>query len=215
MSLNTHVQFGPYLFHQKIGIPVGDNCAPFLADLFLSWLEYKFMINLTKNVKKLARLLSNNSRYLDDILIINLKGFGKTATKIYPKELILENTNVSDTHDTFLDLDITIINDKFNVGIYNKTDHFNFEITSFTFPESNIHSQIGYNTFYSQLFRFYQLCSNLNNFEIRAQLVFKKLISRGYLLLQLSKRYKKILNKKQYKLWINMAKHQTVNLFLS
>ncbi len=60
-------------------------------------------------------------------------------------------------------------NDKFNVGIYNKTDHFNFEITSFTLPESNTHSQIGYNTFYSQLFRFYQLCSNLNNFEIRAE----------------------------------------------
>ncbi len=36
---NTHVQFGPYLFHQKIRIPMGDNCAPFLADHFLSWLE--------------------------------------------------------------------------------------------------------------------------------------------------------------------------------
>ncbi len=155
------------------------------------------MINLTKNVKKLARLLSNNSRYLDDILVITLKGFGKIVNKIYPKELILENINVpvSDTHDTFLDLDITIINDKFNVGIYNKTDHFNFKITSFTFPESNIHSQISYNTFYSQLFRFYQLCSNLNNFEICAQQVFKTLISRGYLLLQLIKIYKKFLNK--------------------
>ncbi len=144
----------------------------------------KFMINLIKNDRKLVRLLSNNSQYLDDILVINVKGFGKIAPKIYPKELNLENTSESDTHDTFLDLDITIINDKFNVRIYYKTDHFNFEIISFTFPESNIHSQIGYKTFYSQLFRFYQLCSNLNNFEICAQLVFKKLISRGYLLLQ-------------------------------
>ena len=32
---NIFVQFGGHLFHQVIGIPVGTNCAPLLADLFL------------------------------------------------------------------------------------------------------------------------------------------------------------------------------------
>ena len=32
---NIFVQFGGRLFHQVIGIPMGTNCAPLLADLFL------------------------------------------------------------------------------------------------------------------------------------------------------------------------------------
>ena len=32
---NIFVQFGVRLFHYEIGIPMGRNCAPLLADLFL------------------------------------------------------------------------------------------------------------------------------------------------------------------------------------
>ena len=32
---NIFVQFGGHLFRQVIGIPMGTNCAPLLADLFL------------------------------------------------------------------------------------------------------------------------------------------------------------------------------------
>ena len=32
---NIFVQFGGHLFRQMIGIPMGTNCAPLLADLFL------------------------------------------------------------------------------------------------------------------------------------------------------------------------------------
>ena len=33
---NIFVQFGGCLFHQVIGIPMGTNCAPLLADLYVS-----------------------------------------------------------------------------------------------------------------------------------------------------------------------------------
>ena len=39
---NIFVQFGGRLFRQVIGIPMGTNCAPLLADLFLYSYENEF-----------------------------------------------------------------------------------------------------------------------------------------------------------------------------
>ena len=39
---NISVQFGGCLFHQAIGIPMGTNCAPLFADLFLYSYENYF-----------------------------------------------------------------------------------------------------------------------------------------------------------------------------
>ncbi len=197
---NNYVKCGPYIFHQKQGIPMGDNCSPFLADLYLSWLEYKYMMNLIKTNKKLAKQLSNNLRYLDDIEVVNLLGFDKIAKEIYPKELILENTNKSITHDTFLDLSIIIDKERFVIGIYHKTEDYDFEVTSFCYADSNISDRIGYNIFYSQLIRFSRICTTLENFEQRAHLTYAKLISRGFSLPKLLKIYKKFINKNRQQL---------------
>ena len=34
---NTHVQFGGYIFKQILGIPMGGNASPFIADSYLAW----------------------------------------------------------------------------------------------------------------------------------------------------------------------------------
>ncbi len=190
---NNYVKCGPYIFHQKQGIPMGDNCSPFLADLFLSWLEYKYMMNLIKTDKQLAIKLSNNCRFLDDIEVVNYIGFDKLAKEIYPKELILENTNESTNHDNFLDLSISINKERFVIGIFHKTEHYDFEVTSFSYADSNISEKIGYNTFYSQLVRFSRVCTTLDNFEYRANLTYAKLISRGFSLPKLLKIYEKFI----------------------
>ena len=39
---NIFVQFGERLFRQVIGIPMGTNCAPLLADLFLTHIRTNF-----------------------------------------------------------------------------------------------------------------------------------------------------------------------------
>ena len=72
------------------------------------------------------------------------------------------------------------MNRNFVIGIYHKVDDFNFEVINFPFPSSNIHSQVGYNTFYSQLVRFYRLCNNVHDFIMRVNLIRKKLSARGY-----------------------------------
>ena len=53
---NIYVRFGGQLFRQIVGIPMGINCAPLLADLFLYSYENEFSDKLIKAGKrKLAR----------------------------------------------------------------------------------------------------------------------------------------------------------------
>ena len=46
---NIVVQFGGRLFRQMIGIPMGTNCAPLLADLFLYSYENEFLDNMIRS----------------------------------------------------------------------------------------------------------------------------------------------------------------------
>ena len=56
---NIYVRFGGQLFRQMVGIPIGTNCAPLLADLFLYSYENEFSDKLIKEGKReLARLLN-------------------------------------------------------------------------------------------------------------------------------------------------------------
>ena len=128
----------------------------------------------------LAKQLSLNSRYLDDIAVINLLGFRKIAQDIYHPSLQLEGSTSGYHYDTFLDLNIRIFQGKFVIGVYHKVDYFNFTVISYPFLCSNIYSQIGYNTFYSQLVRFFRLCNNIKDFVVRVSLIRYKLRSRGY-----------------------------------
>ena len=49
---NIYVRFGGQLFRQMVGIPMGTNCAPLLADLFLYSYENEFLDKLIKEGKK-------------------------------------------------------------------------------------------------------------------------------------------------------------------
>jgi hypothetical protein len=48
---NIFVSFGGTLFQQVIGIPMGTNCAPLLANLFLYSYESEFLQKLVKDKK--------------------------------------------------------------------------------------------------------------------------------------------------------------------
>jgi hypothetical protein len=48
---NIFVSFGGALLQQVVSIPMGTNCAPLLADLFLYSYESEFLQNLVKDKK--------------------------------------------------------------------------------------------------------------------------------------------------------------------
>ena len=47
-----YVRFGGQLFRQMVGIPMGTNCAPLLADLFLYSYENEFLDNSLRKAKE-------------------------------------------------------------------------------------------------------------------------------------------------------------------
>jgi hypothetical protein len=46
---NIYVVFGDKVFQQSVGIPMGTNCAPLLADLFLYLYEAEFVQKLLQS----------------------------------------------------------------------------------------------------------------------------------------------------------------------
>ena len=66
---NIYVTCGDSMFKQVIGIPMGTDCAPFLANLFLFAYEYKWLTKKFKRQKSLMILKS--STFVFDILMIS------------------------------------------------------------------------------------------------------------------------------------------------
>ena len=67
-----YIRFGTKLYRQIVGIPMGTNCAPLVADLFLFCYERDFMTSLS-DVKHAENIIAFNSisRYLGKLLNID------------------------------------------------------------------------------------------------------------------------------------------------
>jgi len=100
---NTYVIIGDCVFKQCIGIPMGTDCAPYLANLFLYSYEFDFMNKLLKEKKwPILRKFNKCFRYIDDLLTINNDNFmEKWKHKIYPTELLLTSEDKSDQRSIF------------------------------------------------------------------------------------------------------------------
>ena len=61
---------------KMIGYPMGTNCAPLLADLFLYSYENEFLDNMIRSGHwTLARSFNLCHRYIDDLIVFNNKKF--------------------------------------------------------------------------------------------------------------------------------------------
>ena len=115
---NCHFTVGSKIFRQIIGIPMGSDPSPFMANLFLFYYESKFLKELTKTDNRKARLFSSVFRYLDDLIAINDGGlFEQNYREIYPPELELKKENNGYSTASFLDLDIAICGKRFNLKL--------------------------------------------------------------------------------------------------
>ena len=153
---NIFVQVGGRLYHQMIGIPMGTNCAPLLADLFLYSYENEFVDNMIKSGhRRLARSFNLCCRYTDDLIVLNNKKFLDYLKEIYPSQLTVEKANKSDHLADYLDLTFIIDSGgKLSTRLYDKRDDFDFHIVNFPFLSSNIPSGPSYDAYISQLIRY-------------------------------------------------------------
>ena len=142
---NIYIRFGTKVYRQIVGIPMGTNCAPLVADLFLFRYERDFMTSLS-DVKQaeIIEAFKSTSRYLDDLLNIDNPYFEGMVNRIYPPELQLNKANTSDTEAPFLDLHLSISNGFVSSKIYDKCDDFDFDIVNFPFLDGDVPRSTSY-----------------------------------------------------------------------
>ena len=178
---NTFIIFGSKLYRQIIGFPMGTNCAPLVADLFLFCYERDFMLSLSDNNQTdIIEAFNSISRYLEDLIHIDNPYFEQMVGQIYPTELQLNKANFSDTEAPFLYLNWSITNGIVTSKIYDKRDDFNLEIVNFPFLDRDVPRSSSYGVYMSQLIRFARVCSNVDDFNNRNLFLTAKLLKQGY-----------------------------------
>ena len=190
---NIFIRFGTKLYRQSIGIPMGTNCAPLVADLFLFCYERDFMKSISReNQADIIEAFNSISRYLDDLLNIDNIYFDQIVDRIYPTELQLNIAKSSDTEAHFFsDLNLCISNGTVSTKIYDKRDDFDFDIVNFPFLDGDVPRRTSYGVYISQLIRFARASSNLNDFNYRNETLTAKLLKQGYRYFKLSKAFSK------------------------
>ena len=179
---NVYISVNNNVFRQVIGIPMGTDCAPFLANLYLYALEYKFLEQLTNDDIDTARRFSNSYRYIDDLLTFNnYTLMDEYKHKIYPKELILNTENDEDDKCNFLDINIKINNiQTITTKLYDKRNDFNFTVNNFPIMSSNILFDRTHGIIISQLLRYSKVCLKYDDFINVARILVNKLINQYF-----------------------------------
>ena len=174
--------FGDQVFQQTVGIPMGTNCAPLLADLFLYSYEADFIQKLlNQKKKKLAVSFNLTFRYIDDVLSINNDNFHTYVNTIYPNELEIKDTTESSTQASYLDILLSVDTDrKLTTKLYDKRDDFDFSIVNFPHLSSNIPQSPAYGVYISQMIRYARACSTYEHFIYRGKLLTDKLLKQEY-----------------------------------
>ena len=187
---NIYIKFGSKLYRQIVGIPMGTNCAPLVADLFLICYERDFMLSLSEdNQASVIKAFNSTSRYLDDLLNIYNNIFDSMVNRIYPSELQLNKANVSDAEASFLDLHLSISDGFVKSKIYDKRDVF--DIVNFPFLDGDVPRSASYGVYISQLIRFARGSSHVDDFNTRNKVLTAKLLRQGHMYYKLRKVFSK------------------------
>ena len=189
---NIYIRFGSKLYRQIVGIPMGTNCAPLVADQFLFCYERDFMLSLSEdNQSGVIEAFNSTSRYLDDLLNIDNNFFDSIVNRIYPSELQLNKANVSYAEASFLDLHLSISDGFVKTKIYDKRDDFDFDIVNFPFLDGDVPRSASYGVYISQLIRCARVSSHVDDFNTRNKVLTAKLLRQGYRYHKLRKAFSK------------------------
>jgi hypothetical protein len=177
---NTYFTIGDRIYRQRIGIPMGTDAAPYLANLFLYYYEFQYLERHNKNPLVCARL-SRCFRYIDDLIYLGIPDFfAKTALDIYPPELTLNRENTDASTATFLDLEITVSNGKYVTRLYDKRNDFPFSVVNYPHSDCNIPRNVVHGVIVSQVLRICRASTNIDSFIQSSRHFIGKLMRNGY-----------------------------------
>ena len=177
---NCYFTVGDKLLRQVIGIPMGLDPAPYFANDFLFSYESKWLNKTKKNNNILARKFGKTYRFIDDLNALNDGGeFEKIHSEIYPPELVLKKENSDNNHATFLDLDITIVDGRFETKLFDKRDDFPFSIVRFPYKCSNMPNKMFYSTIGAEFLRIARATSRIEDLILTLSSLIKRMINQG------------------------------------
>ena len=109
---NTYFLFGERVFRQNVGIPMGTDAGPEIANGHLHQCEYSYLDKTKKiNIYK-ARSLNHSFRFIDDISNFQSNNLiASIATEIYGLKLTLNKENEGTRRADVLDLSLKIEED--------------------------------------------------------------------------------------------------------
>ena len=178
---NIYIRYGSKFIRQIVGIPMGTNCIPFVAAPFLFCYEKDFMLSLSEDVQSgLIEAFNSTSWYLDGLWTTDNYFFDSMVNRIYPSELQLNKTNVSDAEASFLDLHLSISDGFVKTKIYDKRDDFDFDIVNFPFLDGDVPRSTLYGVYISQLIRFDRVSSHVDDVNTQNKVFTAKLPRQGY-----------------------------------
>ena len=167
---------------QKVGILMGINCVPLLADIFLYPHESAIHTVSALGLRETFSIsVQRHTSIIDDVVSINNPDFDNYLGQMYPAELEIKNTTESNTSASYLDLLLSIgMDGHLSTSLCDIRCDFNFHITNFPFLSSNIQSSQVYGVFISQLKRYAGACSSYEYFILSAARLSFQLLKQGY-----------------------------------
>ena len=148
-------------FDKLIGMPMGTNSAPLLADLFLHTFEYDYMLTTMEQDMTKGVSFGNTFRYIDDLFSGDNDSFEEYISSIYPSELESKDTTMASNEVCYLDTRIKQEDDStpYHISMYEKRDDVDFRIVNFPHIDSNIPANPAYGIYISQLVRYARICT--------------------------------------------------------
>ena len=192
---NIFFQFSSDLvLRQSIGIPMGTNCAVFVANLFCFSYEFAFLRQLVQRHQwDLLRRFRFTKRFVDDLLACNNPLFFRYAYTsftdengihgIYPPFLRLSCEQDSTGGVSFLDTEVRFDGAHWYTTLYDKREHPPLsQVSLVRYPHPTCflsdRSKLGIVT--SRLFCFSRICMRKKDFIARARLFLSEFVERGY-----------------------------------
>jgi hypothetical protein len=196
---NIYVTIGDVFLRQKVGVPMGTNCAPNLANLYLFTYEYEYLAHLLTQPDSMPLIekLMLAHRYIDDVLLFGIDDVESIlyttgdVRGLYPKDvLVLEQTGGATLSREVLDnkgvayMDVRIVSDKDGVHttLYDKRDDIAAlaDTLRCPHPSSRLAEACKLGVITSQFHRFYTKCMrHADLVKVCAQLL-ARMINMGY-----------------------------------
>ena len=190
----TYVRFGGKTYKQVVGIPMGTNCAGFLANLYCFTYELSFLERLISLERfDEARAFQNCQRYIDDLLCVGSVAehfpefMYKTASDtlgLYPKEYLKLSLADSGPRVPYMDIALCFSKSRgLYTAIYDKrleAKYAGINVLRYPAIESILSDQAKYGIITSQLHRFSKRCMRACDFAYNAGLVMHRMDLKGY-----------------------------------